>query len=487
MKAYPILILSVLFLVNASTPTEYFDKGQLFFNNAQYDSAIHTFENTEELALQLQDWATVIRAKTSIAETYRVINNTQKSLGYLDSVYVLIKAHISKPGEELAKALEIQGRVLDYNLRQFDNAKVYYDSSLAIRMRLYGNEHITISENIFLLGRIDFFKGQLDKASEKYLQAVEMKRKLGGDNEISLFDPYQSLGALNRRQLKMNESLKYYKKAEAIWTNNRRPVDHPSYAMMVYGLGNLGIETGMYEDAKESYRNAVATFEKFFGPNDFRVATSYGNIAACYRNQLEFANAEQYYLKAYNIYTKSLPEDHPFIVASLADLADMYHLFGYLDESSKYSEQAIHLMEKYQEKKGNRELALARLYYAANLADVGRIPEAQKNIETAVEIFEGMDEQYLTSQAYTIRGKIHHLLNENSLAEKDYKKSLALFSDTTSRTKQLGYNLQSYATFVNDIGDYGKAYSLFDKSLYHLDVDIAENGDLRQRNDFANV
>ncbi|MEJ0029125.1 MAG: tetratricopeptide repeat protein [Bacteroidota bacterium] len=373
MKPHPILILVVYLLVNASTPI--IDQGQFFFNEARYDSAINYFEKAEQLALKSSDWTSVIDSRLKLAETYRVINNTQKSLAYLDSAYAVLNDHVAKPEkignqivksfghdhfEQIAKALEINGRVLDYNLRQFDNAKVYYDSSLEIRKRLYGNEHMTISENIFLLGRIDFFKGQLEQASEKYLQAVDMKRKLGGDNEISLFDPYQSLGALNRRQLKMDESLKYYKKAEAIWEHNKRPADHPSYAMMVYGLGNLSIETGMYEDAKQNYRNAVTTFEKFFGPNDFRVATSYANIAACYRNQLEFANAEQYYLKAHDIYTKALSEDHPFIVTSLSDLADMYHLFGYFDESSKYSERAIQLMEKYQEKKGNRDLAITK-------------------------------------------------------------------------------------------------------------------------------
>ncbi|MEJ0029126.1 MAG: CHAT domain-containing protein [Bacteroidota bacterium] len=110
-----------------------------------------------------------------------------------------------------------------------------------------------------------------------------------------------------------------------------------------------------------------------------------------------------------------------------------------------------------------------------------------KNIETAIAIFEGMDEQSLTSQAYTIRGKVHHLLGENALAEKDYKRSIALFSDTVKRNKQLGYNLESYATFLEDVGEHKKAYSMFDKSLFHLDADVSSDGELKQLNDFANV
>ena len=468
-----------------STPAQLVDKGTEFFNNAMFDSAIANYTKAEAKLSELREWKSLAACRTSIAEVYRVINNTQTSGAWLDSAYSIIAVHDLANSEELAKALEVNGRVLDYNLRQFDKAEVLYDSSLKIRKALFGSEHLSVSENIYLIGRTYFFRTQLEDASKYFLEAVAMKIKLGGENEMSLFDPYQSLGALNRRQLRMDKALEYYKKAEAVWDNNHRPKDHPSFGMMTYGLGNLNIETGMYEDAKQNYREAASTFEKFFGPKDFRTASAYANVGACYRNQLEYTEAELHYLKARSIYEEVLPANHPFITANYADLADMYHASGNDAEAAKFSALAIGVMEKSEP--GSRELALANFYYAATLAELRQLDEAKKRIGTAISILSGMDELYLLSNAWTVSGEIHHLIGDKANAERHYVNAIALFGENPARTLQLGYNLGGYAKFKRETGDPAAALQLFDQSMYHLNTNIDPDGTIHPLNDFQNV
>jgi CHAT domain-containing protein len=494
MRARPIslVLLAVVLVVNNAattedqlTPLQLVDKASDFFSRAMFDSAIATYREAEVQLRASKEWKSLAACHTSIAEVYRTINNTESSTAWLDSAYNVIRQQGLTNTEELAKALEINGRVLDYNLRQFDKAEVLYDSSLRIRRGLFGNEHLSISENIYLIGRTYFLRARLEDASKNFLEAVNMKLRLGGENEMSLFDPYQSLGALNRRQLKMDKSLEYYKKAEAVWDNNHRPKDHPSFGMMVYGLGNLNIETGMYEDAKQNYRDAASTFEKFFGPKDFRTASAYSNVGACYRNQLEYAEAELHYSRARSIYEEVLPENHPFITSSYADLADMYHAAGNDEESAKFSALAIGLIEKYQP--GTRELALASFYYAATLADLRQLGEAKKRITTAISILSKMDELYLLSNAWTVSGEIHHLMNDNETAEKHYVQAIALFGENPSRTLQLGYNIGAYAKFKKETGDPAEALKLFDQSMFHLNTNIDPDGTIHALNDFQNV
>ncbi len=488
------IVLAVAFIINnaatkfqAPEPQLFIDRAADFFNRAGFDSAIANYRKAEVALRDIQNWKALAACRTSIAEVYRVMNNTQVSTAWLDSAYSIIQQHNLNNTEELAKALEINGRVLDYNLRQFDNAEVLYDSSLTIRRNLFGNEHMGISEDIYLIGRTYFFRGRLEDAEKNFQEAVDMKIKLAGNNEMSLFDPYQSLGALNRRLLRLDRSLYYYKKAEAIWENNHRPKDHPSYGMMVYGLGNLNIETGMYEDAKQNYRDAAKTFVKYFGEKDFRTASAYANIGACYRNQLEYAEAEQYYSMGKAIYEEVLPEDHPFIVTSYIDMADMHHAFGNEEESAKFSALAIGLMEKYQPKDNNRDLALACLYYAATLAELNRLDEAKQRVETAIAILTQMDELYLTSQAWTLSGKIRHLMNDDAIADQHYRQAIELFGKDPTRTRQLGYNLGAYGKFKNELGDPKEALAMFDKAMYQLNTSIGEKGVINAANDYQNL
>lgn len=488
------LVLAVAFVVNnasikfqPASPQLLIDKATDFFNRADFDSALTNYQKAEATLKETQSWIALAACRTQIAEVYRVINNTQSSMAWLDSTYSVIRRSNLVNTEELAKALEVNGRVLDYNLRQFDKAEIFYDSSLNIRRSLFGNEHLSVSENIYLIGRTYFFRGRFDEASKNFLEAVEMKIKLGGEHEMSLFDPYQSLGALNRRQLKMDESLRYYKKAEEIWDSNHRPKDHPSFGMMVYGLGNLNIETGMYEDAKQNYRDAAATFVRFFGEKDFRTASAYANIGACYRNQLEYAEAEQFLSMGHAIYSEVLPESHPFIVLSYIDLADMHHTFGNDEESAKYSAMAVGLMEKYQPKENNRDLALACLYYAVTLAELQRLDEAKQRIETSISILGKMDEIYLTSNAWTVSGNIHHLMKNDVVADEHYKKAIDLLGTGPGRTRQLGFNLGAYGKFKNEIGQYDEALKLFDLAMYHLNTDIGADGVIVAKSDFQNI
>lgn len=457
-----------------------------FFDLAQYDSALVYYEKAAAASEAKKDWKALATYRTSIAEVYRVINNTQKSLEYLNGVYKICKEQLPGNTEELAKAYEINGRVLDYNLRDFEKGYQYYDSSLTIRKSLYGNEHLTISENIYLIGRTYFFRGQYVEAEKFFTDAVSMKIKLGGENEKSLFDLYGSLGALNRRLLKMNNAVNFYKKAEAVWTANKQPMDHPSIGMMNYGLGNLYIESGLYEDAKVSYQKALTTFEKFFGEKDFRVATTYSNIGACYSNQLEYTNAVQYYTKARTIYEEVLPESHQFITAIYSDLGDMYNQFGKYEESAKYGGRAIELMEKYQQKEGNREYGFANMYHSNTLLSLGKIEEARKHADIGLSILKTTDEQYLISNAYTLSAKVHQAMKSYDKAEQDFKEAIALYKDTTSRTIYLGYSLGTYGEFKFDQKHYQDALSLLDRSLYQFSIDN-NKGQLKQLNDFQSV
>jgi len=458
-----------------------------FLEFAQYDSALVHYEIAERQLEISKDWKSLAACRTSIAEVYRIINNTSKSVEYLNSTYVICQEHFPGNSEELAKALEINGRVLDYNLREFEKAEDFYDSSLTIRKALYGKEHLTISENLYLIGRTWFNRGQNIKAEQYFNEAVAMKIKLGGENEISLFDPYTSLGALNRRLLKMDQSLMWYKKARSVWDNNKRPEDHPSIGMLEYGVGNLQIESGMYEDAKTNYRKAVIVFEKFFGEKDFRVAAAYSNIGACFSNQLEFTNAIQYYTKALTIYQEVLPENHPFIMASYGDLANAYNLFGKREEAVQYGGLALSLMEKYQSKEGNREMGFANMYHARALLNAGKLEEARRRIDIALNILETTDEQYLLGNAYTTSGSIHSALKDFEKADAHFKKALETYPDSVDRTLYLGFSLSAYGDFKRERKAYAEALALYDKSLYQLSIEVAEDGQMKALHDFQNV
>jgi CHAT domain-containing protein/Tfp pilus assembly protein PilF len=108
--------------------------------------------------------------------------------------------------------------------------------------------------------------------------------------------------------------------------------NHPDVAQSLNNLAALYKDQGRYADAEPLYKRSLAIREKSLGPDHPDVANSLNNLALLYNDQGRYADAEPLYRRSLAIVEKSLGPYHPHVATVLTGLAYLYH------EQSRYAD-----------------------------------------------------------------------------------------------------------------------------------------------------
>ena len=101
-----------------------------------------------------------------------------------------------QPNEELAESFLRMGELRHYQ-HQYDDAKDAYNSALAEFKKLHvQKEHESIALVLDLLGRCYRDQGQYEKAKDLTEQAYSMRKKLFGEEHVTISRSLQSLGMI---------------------------------------------------------------------------------------------------------------------------------------------------------------------------------------------------------------------------------------------------------------------------------------------------
>jgi tetratricopeptide (TPR) repeat protein len=105
-------------------------------------------------------------------------------------------------------------------------------------------------------------------------------------------------------------------------------------------------KAGEIKEATIVAEEALNTAIKAFGENHIQVATSLNNLAAFYKSQGKFAEAEPLYTKALSIWETNLGKGHPDVGSCLNNLGDLYFSCAKYDESEKCYKDSLEIFEK---------------------------------------------------------------------------------------------------------------------------------------------
>ena len=86
-----------------------------------------------------------------------------------------------------------------------------------------------------------------------------MKRKLPGNNELSIADSLKSIGAYFLEMKSYQESLKYYNESLEIKIKSHGSRDHPSVLNGLFCIGNVYLELGNLNEAMSYFQKILNT------------------------------------------------------------------------------------------------------------------------------------------------------------------------------------------------------------------------------------
>ena len=192
-------------------------------------------------------------------------------------------------------------------------------------------------------GEAGDYRKEQNLAIEYCYKAVELYKKLGLEKELA--DSLNNLAVLYKSQGRYDKAEPLYIQALEL-TKRILGENHPDTATSLNNLAALYDGQGRYSEAELLYIQALEIRKSFLGENHPDTAISLNNLAALYDYQGSFEEAEALYIQALKISKKVLGENHPHYVLSLNNLALLYHFQGRYEEAEALYIQALKICEQ---------------------------------------------------------------------------------------------------------------------------------------------
>ncbi|MBI4851749.1 MAG: tetratricopeptide repeat protein, partial [Acidobacteria bacterium] len=328
------------------------------------------------------------------------------------------------------------------------------------------NELVAKVNGVDSLARFYENKGEYANAESLYIQALEINRKMLGDNHPTTAVSINNLALLYSRKGDYIKAEALYLKTLEIYRKTLGE-NHRETATSISNLANLYNKKGDYTRAEKMYIQALEISRKAFGDNHALTANKINNLSALYYNKGDYSKAEPLLIQALAIYRKVLGENHPDTGNSINNLAALYYDKGENEKAELLYIQAIEIL-----KKSLGDNNLETINSISNLANVySRKGEYAKS-------------EPLYIQALAIRKKIlgeNHPDTANSInnlarlyeRKGDYQKAESLYLQALDiRRKVLGDNHPDTIVSINGLaalyyskGNYEKAEPLYLQAL----------------------
>ncbi|MEM8640686.1 MAG: tetratricopeptide repeat protein [Cyanobacteria bacterium P01_G01_bin.54] len=202
----------------------------------------------------------------------------------------------------LAELYRVQGK--------YEQAEPLFLQALEIRKKVLGEDHSDVALSLNNLAALYYGQGKYEQAEPLFLQALEIRKKVLGEDHSDIAITLNNLAELYRAQGK-------YEQAEPLFLQNLailKKVLRGEHSYMAHSLNNLALlyeAQGKYEKAKSLFLQALEMRRRALGEEHPYMAHSLNNLAALYESQGKYEQAEPLYLQAIEIANRSLGGQHP--------------------------------------------------------------------------------------------------------------------------------------------------------------------------------
>jgi tetratricopeptide (TPR) repeat protein len=273
----------------------------------------------------------------------------------LEDLKALIQQTEEKRGEKdpsLATLYARMGEIYDQRLERGEYRDYQQEQALAIqyfRKAADLQKELGLEEDFALtlnnLAELYYYQGRYDQAEPLFLQALELRKRLLGEDHPDIATSLNNLAGLYYYQGRYDQAEPLYLQALEL-RKRLLGEDHPSVASSLNNLALLYESQGRYDQAEPLYLQALELRKRLLGEDHPHVATSLNNLALLYSSQGRYDQAEPLYLQALELRKRLLGEDHPDVATSLNNLAGLYSSQGRYEQAEPLYLQALEIFER---------------------------------------------------------------------------------------------------------------------------------------------
>jgi tetratricopeptide (TPR) repeat protein len=264
-----------------------------------------------------------------------------------------------------------------HDLGQYASAEAMHREALALRHKLFGDEHPDIAASLNDLGETLKKQHEFAEAELLFGQALAMRRKLLGDEHLDVAQTLFHLGMLFDRQNNGSRAEPFFRQALAMQRKLLNE-DHPAIANTLDQLGLALTFQGKYDEAEAMHGQARAIRRKVFSDEHLAVTGSLQNSALLLAFQGKLNEAEQQMRESLAVRRKLLGDAHPDLVDTLSFFASVQAEQGKFAEAEAMLREALAMRLK---------LGYSDSRPIHRLFDLGRLCEEQGRMPEAEELY----------------------------------------------------------------------------------------------------
>ena len=213
-----------------------------------------------------------------------------------------------------------------YWQERYDDAEPYLKRGLTLRKEQAGLEQATANSAHFL-GQTYYSRGDYAAAIPPLAQAVEIREKVLGPDDISTLDSLDFLASARASAGEYAVALPLFERLLAARTR-MLGADGIDVALVHEWLGISHEQTGDARKSAEHLTRAIEIKTKLSGPDDPDLAWGYAQLARVYQAAGKSGEAERAFGRELTILEKANGKDSPHLLATLYRMVDFYRALG---------------------------------------------------------------------------------------------------------------------------------------------------------------
>jgi tetratricopeptide (TPR) repeat protein len=310
--------------------------GNINFSVGKLDLALEFYKDALSIEISRSRPSEIMMAALfqNIGIVFTVTGNYDSARVYLNRSIILKEKTLAKTDPQLAIGYLNYGRFL-YLTGYPDQALQYYTQAEEIYNSTFGKDYFGLAPIYYNKGSIFILLRDLNKALNYHERALELYLSRSNQNNSIIGELYMNLGVIYEQMGDFNKAIIYY---------NESLMGNYNSESVVKSLRSLGRCYYVLKDNAKAEKNFLMSIDKsenFFGPNHPNTAGSYLAFGEFCISINEYKKAEEFLVKAYNIWVENFGNRNREVSLTLTYLGNLYRKMGDLDKALVYYQKAI--------------------------------------------------------------------------------------------------------------------------------------------------
>lgn len=342
-------------------------------------------------AKQMNSWAFINEGDTSLryAVSFRYIGNCLYSKTPDSTLFYYNKSlhNLSKQGREL----HLESANANFNIGMYfankgdyTMAELYYLNALEIKEKILGRENLDYALTLLQIANINFNLSNYNQASVQYQEILNTRIKLLGENSLNVADVLFNLGLLNSKTSNNEDAISYFLKTLTIRKGMLGPLD-AQVVFVLYQLGENYRQIKDWNNAKKYLLDAFNLSTQIYGTNEVEYVTLIESLGLLYWDLAEYDTSEVFLRKNVEVCLKTFGVHSLEYIEAQLNLTKLKAIKGDFYESMNINNI---LLETSKNTFGDSSIEYAKSLeeYGNLLKDLGQVKLSIEKFKLVVDI-----------------------------------------------------------------------------------------------------